>query len=130
MINIKKKEERIIRLDLERRVEELKLERSNIYFKMHCLYNAKTELYDRSLTDMRSRYDPTEAYITSDIKPYSDWNAKIVYDYCVKMIEKITKKSFDSRLWRDSVKGYYGLSAQGWIDLYEYMVKNGEYKGI
>ena len=23
----------------------------DIYFKMHCLYNAKTELYDRSLTD-------------------------------------------------------------------------------
>lgn len=49
--------------DLERRVEELNLERDNIYFKMHCLYNAKTELFDRSLTDMRSKHDPTEAFI-------------------------------------------------------------------
>ncbi len=24
----------------------------DIYFKMHCLYNAKTEIYDKSLTDM------------------------------------------------------------------------------
>ena len=35
----------------------------DIYFLLHCLYNAKTELYDRTLTDMRSRYDPTEAFI-------------------------------------------------------------------
>ena len=25
----------------------------DIYFKMHCLYNAETELYDRLLTDIR-----------------------------------------------------------------------------
>lgn len=35
----------------------------DIYFLFHCLYNAKTELYDRTLTDMRSRHDPTEAFI-------------------------------------------------------------------
>ena len=35
----------------------------DIYFKMHCLYNAETELYDRSLTDMRDKYDPTSAYV-------------------------------------------------------------------
>ena len=28
---------------------------NDIYFKMHCLYNAKTEAYDRTLTDMRSK---------------------------------------------------------------------------
>lgn len=35
----------------------------DIYFLFRCLYNARTELYDRTLTDMRSRCDPTEAFI-------------------------------------------------------------------
>ena len=28
-----------------------------------CLYMGATEEYDRSLTDMRGRYDPTEAFL-------------------------------------------------------------------
>lgn len=101
---------------------------NNIYFKMHCLYNAKAEMYDRTLTDMRSRYDPTEAYIPESVRHLSNSNAYRVYLFCVNEIERVTKKSFDSRLWRDSVRGYQCLSAQGWIDLYEYLVTNGEVK--
>ena len=97
---------------------------NNIYFKMRCLYNAKTEMYDRTLTDMRSKYDPSEAYITSDIRHLSNFNAMRVYKFCVNEIERVTKKPFDSKLWRDSVRGYHNLSAQGWIDLYEHLVKN------
>ena len=97
---------------------------NDIYFKMHCLYNAKTEAYDRTLTDMRSKYDPTEAYITSDVRYLSNSNAMRVYQFCVYEIERATKKSFDSKLWRDSIRGYQRLSAQGWIDLYKYLVKN------
>ena len=47
---------------------------NDIYFKMHCLYNAKTEAYDRTLTDMRSRYDPTEVYITEKVRSSSNFN--------------------------------------------------------
>ena len=54
---------------------------NNIYFKMHCLYNAKTEAYDRTLTDMRGRYDPTEAYITENVRHLSNSNAMIVYQF-------------------------------------------------
>ena len=97
---------------------------NNIYFKMHCLYNAKTEAYDRTLTDMRSRYDPTEAYITENVRHLSNSNAMRVYQFCVYEIERATKKSFDSKLWRDSIREYNRLSAQGWIDLYKYLVKN------
>ena len=97
---------------------------NNIYFKMHCLYNAKTEMCDRTLTDMRSKYDPTEAYITEKVRSLSNFNAMRVYQFCVYEIERATKKSFDSKLWRDSIRGYQGLSAQGWIDLYKYLVKN------
>ena len=97
---------------------------NDIYFKMHCLYNAKTEAYDRTLTDMRSRYDPTEAYITENVRHLSNSNAMRVYQFCVCEIERATKKSFDSKLWRDSIRGYQRLSAQGWIDLCKYVVKN------
>lgn len=97
---------------------------NNIYFKMLCLYNAKTEMYNRTLTDMRSRCDPTEAYITENVRHLSNSNAMRVYQFCVYEIERATKKSFDSKLWRDSIREYQRLSAQGWIDLYKYLVKN------
>lgn len=114
--------------DLERRVEELNLERNNIYFKMHCLYNAKTELFDRSLTDMRSKHDPTEAFIdvSSRVRNFSNQYAKLLYENCKRNIEAETKIPFSRELWISSINSYRNLSAQGWIVLYEYMVANGE----
>lgn len=97
---------------------------NNIYFKMHCLYNAKTEMYDRTLTDRRDRYDQTEAYITEKVRHLSNSNAMRVYQFCVYEIERATKKPFDSKLWKDSIREYNCLSAQGWIDLYKYLVIN------
>lgn len=51
--------------DLDNGVKKLNSDYEDIYFLLHVLYNAKTELYDRTLTDMRSRYDPTEAFINA-----------------------------------------------------------------
>ena len=56
------------------------------------LYNASTELYDRTLTDMRSPYDPTEAFIYGRYKSLSNANAKRTYDKCINGIENITHK--------------------------------------
>lgn len=67
---------------------EFKNDYEDIYFLLHCLYNAKTELYDRTLTDMRSRYDPTEAFIDGWNKDSSNWYSKKLYDKCVKCILK------------------------------------------
>lgn len=102
--------------------------RDNIYFKMHCMYNAKTELYDRSLTDERDRYDPTEAFIghTTEVRSLSNLYAMTLYRNCISKIESETKAPFDKDLWIRSISSYRNLSAQGWIDLYEHMVKNGE----
>ena len=118
--------------DLEQRVEELKLERDNIYFKMHCLYNAKTELFDRSLTDMRSKHDPTEAFIdvSSRVRTASNQYARLLYENCKSSIEAKTKVPFSRDLWMSSVSSYRNLSAQGWIDLYEHMVESSEFEGI
>lgn len=114
--------------DLERRVEELKLERDNIYFKMHCLYNAKTELFDRSLTDMRSKRDPTEAFIdiSSRVRTASNQYAILLYENCKRSIEAEIKEPFSRDLWMKSISSYRNLSAQGWIDLYEFMIASGE----
>lgn len=102
----------------------------DIYFKYHCFYNAQTELYDRTLTDERDRYDSTSAFIGScgGIRNLSNLNATLLYDWCKKQIEEKTKLQFDVEQWRNSVKKYYNLSAQGWIDLYNRLVEIGEYK--
>ena len=101
----------------------------NIYFKMHCLYNAKTELYDRSLTDMRDKYDPTSAYIgySWEVRNASNYYAYSLYLWCKKVIVQKTKRPFNIHTWRESIKKYWNLSAQGWINLYEYLVENGEF---
>lgn len=103
-------------------------ERDNIYFKMHCMYNAKTELYDRSLTDERDKYDPTSAFIdvSSRVRNASNQYAKLLYENCKRSIEAETKVFFSRELWMRAISSYRNLSAQGWIDLYEYMVANGE----
>ena len=105
---------------------------NNIYFKMHCLYNAKTEIYDRILTDMRDRCDPTSAYINCsyEVRSSSNQYAYSLYLWCRKKIIQETGQLFDAHRWKESIKGYLNLSAQGWIDLYEYLVENGEMEKI
>lgn len=113
----------------ESKVKELKNDYEDIYFLLHCLYNAKTELYDRTLTDKRSRYDSTEAFINhyDGSRKFSDWYAKRLYIKCVKCIEWRTRKPFDYIRWSDCVRKYFNLSAQGWINLYQQLVKDNMY---
>lgn len=115
--------------DLEKRTKKvlkLKQERDNIYFKMHCLYKANTELFDRSLTDIRSKHDPTEAFIDGRVRNASNQYAILLYNNCKRSIEAETKAPFSKDLWIRSISSYRKLSAQGWIDLYKYMIENGE----
>ncbi len=104
----------------------------DLYFKYHCFYNAKTELYDKSLTDERDKYDPTSTYIgyTTITRSYSNSYAYSLYLWCRRNIEHKTKKPFDSNLWKECIKKYFNLSAQGWIDLYEHLVENGDMEFI
>lgn len=110
---------------------EIQTKQDDIYFKMHCLYNAKTEMYDRTLTDRRrDRYDPTSADIdcSHEVRRASNQYAYGLYLWCKRNIEYETGQPFDAYLWKDCVRGYHHLSAQGWIDLYEYLVENGEFE--
>lgn len=108
---------------------EFKNNYEDIYFLIHCLYNAKTELYDRTLTYKRSRYDPTEAFI-DDIdgsRSKSNWYSKRLYDKCVKCIEFKIKSHFSYKHWKECVWRYQSLSAQEWINLYQQLVKENKY---
>lgn len=86
----------------------------DLSYSLACLYMGITEEYDRSLTDMRSRHDSTEAFLyCNDIRSESYRYAalirnKIMKDYCVPW-----KEIHDEICKHD----YY--SAQAWVDEYK-----------
>ena len=84
----------------------------DIYFLVRCLYNAKTELYDRTLTDMRSKYDPTAAFITCDsyAKSASNCYSYKLYEKCKLYIEiKTHPLLFEYERWRKCIDYYHNL---------------------
>jgi hypothetical protein len=94
-----------------------------MWYKLLCYYYALTELYDRTLTDLRSPYDETEAYIVeSNIRHLSQHYASKVRNdiiYCGRL-NKIPNEYIIFNINRN-------YSAQKWIDEYNYFVNIGEY---
>lgn len=93
----------------------------DIYFKFACFYMAMAELYDRRLTDARSPYDETEAFISEKVRGSSELYVKNLYDCVVGYIWHKTKTPFDINRWKKQVQKRY--SAQGWIDVFEHFKK-------
>lgn len=103
---------------------------NDLYFKALVFYNAKTEIYDRSLIDMRSQYDHTEAYIIGDIRSKSNLYSFRLYRILKQYIEIKTNK-FDTYLWNNLKRKYNYYSAQHWIDIYNDLRKcDNEIKNI
>lgn len=97
----------------------------DIYFKFVCFYQAMTELYDRTLTNMKSPYDKTEAYfggIYRENKRLSDYHSKKMYDCVVEYIIHKTNQPFDIRRWKKQIRKNY--SSQGWVDLFQAFKNN------
>lgn len=90
-----------------------KLIADNLY-KAACEYMAKTELYDRSLTDMRSQHDPTEARLVLEYErrrsnAYSlSLRVEVSKKYCITPFEL-----------GEEIGRHRSYSAQMWIDEYE-----------
>lgn len=86
----------------------------NLPYALACLYMGMTEEYDRSLTDMRDRYDQTKAFLyCDDIRSESNRYAKAVRN-------KITKDCYI--LWKeiqDEIHRHINFTAQHWVDEYE-----------
>lgn len=89
----------------------------DIYFKFVCFYQAMTELYDRGLTDERSPYDKTEAFISENTRGSCEAYSQNLYNCIREYIWRKTKVPFDIERWRKEIRQRY--SAQGWIDLFE-----------
>lgn len=90
---------------------------NDIYLKCFCFYQAKTELYDRALTDERSPHDPTEAYINDRVRSYSNRYSYRLYGQVTDYVTYRTGGQFDADAWGRAKR--HRLSAQGWIDLFE-----------
>lgn len=99
-----------------------------LWYKLCVYYHAQTELYDRTLTDLRSPHDPTEAYLQGREQGLSWFNArkirKFVYEAAIKLNipEHITSIGLNANK--------YHCSAQDWIDVYNRLVEYGEMEFI
>lgn len=110
----------------ERKLKELEHDCERLWLKLCCFYHAKTELFDRRLTNLRSPHDPTEAYIISN----SERSRSSAY--AIKVRERIKHLARQLNVPEYIIKSgvnpkrFSHISAQGWIDMYEHLVENGE----
>lgn len=101
-------------------------EKEYLWYKLCVFYHAKTEIFDRGLTNLRSPYDPTESYIGGATRERSYSNAyalklrKFIKEFIVKLEipNSIVSINFDHNK--------YHYSAQGWIDEYYRLKDIGE----
>ena len=97
----------------------------NRYEKISIFYNAKCELFDRTLTDKRDRYDDTCSFLeTSSQRNFSN-------KYAINLIKKIeewyTRKyneNFDCKLFKEEQQKLNRYKVQYVIDLFEQYIRN------
>ena len=99
-------------------------EKEYIRYKLCCFYHAKTEIYDRWLTDLRSPYDPTEAFIDGGIRSFSNRYATYIRIQINNIAKYYGLTSFTLRDLIDVRYSHY--SAQRWIDEYNRLKEIGE----
>jgi hypothetical protein len=96
-------------------------EQDNLWYRLCVYYHAKTEMFDRILTDLRSPYDPTEAYIDAKNRKYSDAYAVKVRDFVLSIKKELGL--FNCNL---NDFNHYRYSAQKWIDEYNRLTDAGK----
>ena len=86
----------------------------NLPYALACLYMGMTEEYDRLLTDVRSRYDQTKAFLyCNEIRSGSNRYAAFVRNKIVKEYYIMWKEI------RSEIRRHNNFSAQHWVDEYE-----------
>lgn len=101
-------------------------ETDSVYEKMVCFYHAKCELYDRSLTDLRSRFDRTEAFIVGEQGKHSSHHAESLRKKISKWYSEKFKMPFDIERWKKANNDLSRMSAQYPIDMCKYFLKNND----
>ena len=84
--------------------------------KIYIYYMAKTELYDRTLTNMRSPYDSTEAFITGR------FSRRLSNKYAITLSQKL----HIGRIKRTINPSLLYMSAQWYIDVFNDLYENNE----
>lgn len=90
-------------------------------YELVVTYMALTELYDRSLTDTRSPYDSTEAYVE---RPFL---RKRSNEYAIRLKEEMNLKYFGDDFKR-IIHQNRDKNAQWWIDEYNRLTSKNKYK--
>ena len=94
----------------------------DLYYKVCCYWNAKTEMYDSILADS---YLYDSAYISNPkLRGYSLEYSRQIFLFCQHVLICECEKPFDETLWKHINNNKY--SARQWIKEYERMVSTGE----
>lgn len=99
-------------------------EKDYLSYKLYVYYHAQTEIFDRHLTDLRSKYGPTEAFITDKLRAQFNMYAINMshFVHAVAEILKLDNFTLFNHVWR--------YSAQHWIDEYYRLKNEGEFDFI
>ena len=85
-------------------------------YKLACTYMAKTEEFDRRLTDERCKYDKTEALVPPRLRDLSNEAAHDLW----KEIDPYSALKGDIL---SEIKRHSNYTAQKWIDEYYRLIK-------
>lgn len=96
---------------------------NDVYYKVYCYWNAKTEIYDSFLADGITYFN--EAYVSnSKIRGYSAEYSRQIFLFCQHVLICECDKPFDENLWKYISNNRY--SARQWMKEYERLKSNGE----
>lgn len=98
-------------------------EKEYVWYKLLVFYHAQTEKFDRGLTELRSIYDPTEAFIVLD--EHRNRSNRYAFDMR-QFINDMADGLGIPMDMRCMTSSKYHFSAQRWIDEYDRLSENGE----
>ena len=95
---------------------------NDLYYKVCCYWNAKTEMYDFILADS---YLYDSAYISNPkLRGYSAEYSRQIFLFCQHVLICESDKQFDEKLWKHINNNRY--TARQWMKEYERLKSNGE----
>lgn len=96
---------------------------NDLYYKVCCYWNAKTEIYDSILADGFTYFN--ESYIFNPkLRGYSAKYSRQIFLFCQHVLICECDKPFDENLWKNINNNRH--SARQWMKEYERLNSNGE----
>lgn len=87
--------------------------KNTLAYEIACKYMALTEIYNRNLTDLRSQYDQTGAFVANGINSSSN-------KYALELLTELRREyCIEPKDINKEIRNHNYYSAQKWIDEYE-----------